>query len=194
MKRFFLAISLIPFLLSGCGGSSDSSEPVVEHSINVPINDVSLVEGSQFEIPIEIIKKTIVICKSNNEEIVTVSRDGVITALKEGETTISVSGGQDHFIVFVTVLPDTAKSSLQIVMPKNEFTLEIGDEYVLPLTVKYGNEVVNNPLLSYTYEVENIVSISSLIMTAKNEGTTKCVVTASLDELEVSESFTVTVY
>ena len=96
--------------------------------------------------------------------------------------------------MFVTVLKETSKSSLSIDMPKDEFTLKVDDEYELPLTVKYGLEAVKEPRLSYEYEVEEIVSITNLTVTALNAGTTKVVVTASYDDLEVSEIFTITVY
>lgn len=195
MKKLLLAILFFPFLLGGCNqqGGSGGNTPV-EHSINVPINEVSLVEGEQFEIPIEIIKKTIIICRSNDENIVTITHDGIITAIKEGETTISISGGQDNFIVFVTVLPNTAKDSLQIVMPKYDFTMQVNDTFLLPLTVKYGNEVISNPSLTYVFENEGIVSIENMTMSALAKGATKCVVTASYLDLEVSEIFNITVY
>ena len=194
MKRLFLALLSLPCLLLGGCNKSSGGEKEIEHSINVPINEVSLVEGHQFTIPIEIIKQTIVVCRSNDEEIATVTREGVITAIKEGETSISISGGQDHFIVFVTVFAESASDSLQIVMPKYDFTVQKGDTYTLPISVRYGNEEIDEAQLTYEYEVDNIISISSLTLTALNEGTTKCVVTASYDELEVSEIFTVTVY
>lgn len=194
MKKLLLAILSIPCLLLGGCNKSSKVDPPVEHSIDVSINEVSITEGEQYTIPIEIIKQTIVVCRSNDEEIATVTRDGVITAIKEGETTISISGGQDHFIVFVTVLAEVAQDSLQIVMPKQSFTLEKNDEFVLPLVVKYGNKEIKDPNLSYEYENEGIVSISSLTVTALKEGTTKCVVTATYEELSVSEIFTITVY
>ena len=195
MKRLFLTLLFIPSLLTGCGCSQDPVvPPAVEHYINVPTNTVTLTEGNEFTIPIEVIKPTIITCRSNDEEIATVTHEGLITAIKEGETTITISGGQDRFIVFVTVLAEPTKSSLSIVMPKKEFTLKVDDEFELPLTVKYGAEEVKEPVLTYVYEVEDIVSITDLTVTALAEGTTKVVVTASYDDLEVKEIFTITVY
>lgn len=195
MKRFLLSLLLIPFLLGGCNQNSGTTpKKEEEHSINVPINEVSLVEGSEFQIPVEILQQTSIIYRSNNEEIATVSRSGLITAIKEGETTISITGGIDRFILFVNVLADTAKSSLSIEMPKNSFTLAKDDQYVLPLVVKYGSDEVKEPVLSYRYGTEGIVSISSLTVSALKIGTTICVVTASYNKLEVSEIFSITVY
>lgn len=195
MKKFFLTLLFIPFLLGGCGSDNPGGgDTPVEHSIDVPISEVSIIEGHEFQIPIEVLKPTIVVCRSNNEEIATVTHNGLVTGVKEGETTINISGGQDHFIVFVTVLEETSKASLQITMPKYNFTLKAGDKYNLPITVKYGSSVIKDPALSYEFEKEGIVSISELTVTALLAGTTKCVVTALYNELEVSELFTLTVY
>ena len=193
MKKLFLTLLFIPALLTGCGGNSTPT-PVAEHCINVGINEVTLYEGDDFQIPIEVIKPAIIICRSNNEEIATVNHEGLINAISEGETSISISGGADRYLIFVTVLKETSKSSLSIDMPKKEFTLEVGDEYELPLKVKYGLEEIKEPRLSYEYEVEDIISIANLTISTLNVGYTKVVVTASYDDLEISEIFTVTVY
>ena len=193
MKKLFLTLLFIPALLTGCGNDTPVT-PVAEHCIDVGINEVTLFEGDEFQVPIEVIKPAIIICRSNNEEVAIVNHEGLITAVKEGETSISISGGADRYLVFVTVLKETSKSSLTIDMPKDEFTLKVDDEYELPLVVKYGLEEVKEPRLSYEYEVEDIVSINDLTVTALTEGTTKVVVTASYDDLEVKEIFTITVY
>ena len=72
--------------------------------------------------------------------------------------------------------------------------IEVNDEYILPLTVKYGNEIIENPSLSYTYENEGVVSIVGNVVTGLKEGETRCVVTASYEQKEVSKSFKITVY
>lgn len=193
MKKLFLSLLFIPALLTGCGENSTPT-PVAEHCINVGINEVTLYEGDDFQIPIEVIKPAIIICRSNNEEIATVNHEGLINAISEGETSISISGGADRYLIFVTVLKETSKSSLSIDMPKNEFTLEVGDEYELPLKVKYGLEEIKEPRLSYEYEIADIISITNYTISTLNVGYTKVVVTASYDDLEISEIFTVTVY
>ena len=196
MKKSLIMLLLIPFLLGGCKKkNSDNNQPTEEiHYIDVSVTEVSLHEGDEYQIPIEILKKTIVICQSNNENIATVTHVGLVTAIGQGETTITISGGKDRFIVFVTVSPEEAKNSLQIVMVKDSFTIQVNDEYALPLTVKLGSEVVANPSLSYTYEMEGIVTITGLVATGVAIGTTKCVVVASYNEMSISSSFTITVY
>lgn len=188
----------MPLLLVGCNQnnqSSGGSETVTDQYINVPITEVSLMEEKTYQIETQIIKaETLVFYSSNNEEIASVTDNGLVTANKVGETTINVRGGRDSYIVFITVTPYQAEASLQIILEKDTFTLEKDDEYILPLTVKLGNEIIDNPHLSYTYEVDGIVSIIGTTVTATMVGTTKCVATATYENKEVSKSFTITVY
>lgn len=214
MKKKLFATLLFPLLLSGCSfdffglfkkkdnsssqdSGKDSGEVTpqpTDHSINVIDTEISIEVGLQYQINIVELKKTIIICQSSNEEIASITQDGLVSALAPGEATISISGGQDRFNVFVTVLPPEAKDSLQIVMVKQSFTLSLGDEYTLPLTVKLGNQVIEDASLTYEYETEGIVSISGLDVTALTVGTTKCVVSASYNDMKASSSFVVSVY
>ena len=212
MKKKFFAILVFPLLLSGCSfdffglfkkknnnqnEGSDSGEVTPQqedHYISVTESEISMEVGLEYQINIVELKKTIIICQSSNENVASVTQSGLVTAKAPGEATISISGGKDRFNVFVTVLPPEAKDSLQIVMVKESFTIALGDEYTLPFTVKLGSQVIENASLSYEYETEGIVSISGLDVTALSVGTTKCVVTASYNELTTSSSFSITVY
>ena len=204
MKKLFLSLLLFPLVLGGCNWFKKKSneeqqnqeQEVVEeeHYIDVSTTELTLVIGEEYQIQITELKKTIILCQSNDDEVVTVTQSGFVTAVAPGETTITITGGKDRFIVFVTVLPPEAKDCLQIVMTKNTFTISLEDDYVLPINVKLGNEVVSNPTFSYTYETEGIVSIAGLNVTPLAAGTTKCVVTASYNDLSTSSIFTITVY
>ena len=202
MKKIFLSLMLVPLMLGGCNwfnknkNNEPEEEEVTEEEqyISVAETELSLEIGEQYQLQITQIKKTIILCQSNNDEVATVSRDGLVTAIAPGETTISVTGGKDRYVIFVNVLPPEAKDSLQIVMVKTSFTIALGDDYVLPFIVKLGNEVVESATLTYTYETSGIVSIAGLNVTTQSAGTTKCVVTASYNEYSASSSFTITVY
>lgn len=194
MKKLLLLAFIIPFILGGCNGSQNNPKES-EQYINVPVNQITLEEEQQYQIETEIIKKgTIVFYSSNNEEVASVNDDGLITAKQAGEATINIRGGRDIYSVFVTVIPYQAHDSLQIVLEKESFTIEVEDKFLLPLTVKHGNDVIENPSLTYTYQNKDIISISDLVVTGLSVGTTKCIVTASYNQEEVSKSFTVTVY
>lgn len=203
MKKMLLSMLLFPLILGGCSLFKKKSneqpqeeEQVVEDDryIDVSATELSLEVGEEYQIVITQLKKTIVLCQSNDESIAKITKEGLVTAVSPGETTLSISGGKDRYIIFVTVLPPEAKDSLQIVMVKTSFTISLDDEYTLPFIVKLGNEIVNNPTFTYAYEVENIVSITGLNVTPLSVGTTKCVVTATYNELSISSSFNITVY
>lgn len=193
MKKAFLSLLLVPFLLAGCSKSSKTSS--AEQYIQVDVVELTLMEDDTYQIETNIVKKgTIVFYSSANESIATVSDEGLITAIKAGETTITIRGGKDSYNIFLTVNPFQAHNSLQIVMEKESYILAVSDEYVLPLQVKKGNEVINDASLDFTIEKPSIISINGLTVTALNAGTTKCVVTASYQEEVVSKGFSITVY
>ena len=203
MKKLLLSMLLFPLILGGCSlfkkksneQPQEEEQVVVEDRyIDVSATELSLEVGEEYQIVITQLKKTIVLCQSNDESIAKITKEGLVTAVSPGETTLSISGGKDRYIIFVTVLPPEAKDSLQIVMVKTSFTISLDDEYALPFTVKLGNEIVNNPTFTYAYEVEGIVSIIGLNVTPLSVGTTKCVVTATYNELSISSSFNITVY
>ena len=81
-----------------------------------------------------------------------------------------------------------------IVLDKDSFTLAVNDTFNLPISVKLGNEIINDALISYTIGNPQVVSISNNVVTALSAGTTKCVATASYLEEEVSKGFNITVY
>ena len=192
MKKLLLALLLIPFLLVGCKKSSKTSS---EQYINVEVSELTLMEDDTYQIETTIIKTgTIVFYSSQNSNIATVNDDGLITAVKAGETTITVRGGKDSYNIFVTVNPFQAHDSLQIVLEKESYTLAVNDEYLLPLQVKFGNQVVEDVALDFEIENPAVIGINGLIVKALSVGTSKCVVTASYREEVVSKGFNVTVY
>lgn len=194
MKKRLLMLLLIPFLL-GCKNNKESSVAPAEQYINVPVEELTLMEDDTYQIETEIIKAgTIVFYSSMNEEVATVTDDGLITAIKEGSTDIVVRGGKDTFNIYVEVLQFQAKDSLQIVLDKESFTLGVGDDYLLPLKVMMGNTVINDAALTFDISDTTVASINNLTITALSAGTTKCVATAKYGQEEVSKGFNITVY
>ena len=197
MKKLLLALFTLPFILLGCNKQSGGHKPAPtpEQYINVRVSQVTLEELETYQIDTEIlVPNTIVFYSSNNKNVATVTDNGLVTAIAPGETSINIRGGKDYYSVFVTVTTYQAKDSFQVVLSKKKFNLEVNDTFVLPLVVKYGNEVVNDYTVSYLYENEGVVSIADKVMTALNVGTTRVVVNATYNNQQASESFVVTVY
>ena len=115
MKKLLLSLLLIPFLLVGCKSSGKKSDTKTDQYINVVVNEVSIMEEDTYQIQTEIIKKgTIVFYSSADESIASVTDAGLITALSAGETTVTVRGGKDSFVIFVDtdLIPCTLFASI----------------------------------------------------------------------------------
>ena len=103
MKKLFLSLMLVPLMLGGCNwfkkdkNKEPEEEEVIEEEqyISVAETELSLEIGEQYQLQITQIKKTIIICQSNNDAVATVTQSGLVTAVAPGETTISVTGGRD---------------------------------------------------------------------------------------------------
>lgn len=195
MKKLLFTLLLTPFLLMGCNKQKPSQESQVsDEYINVLTQEIEIMEDESYQIQVEILRKgTIVFYSSSNDSIASVSDEGLVTGVSSGETAITVRGGKTSYVIPVLVTPYQAKDSLQIVLDKDAFTIAQNDEYVLPLTTKVGNDEVNAEL-SYEIEDNTIISITDKTIKGLKVGTTRCLVTATYFEEEVSKSFTVTVY
>ena len=194
MKKLFVTLLIVPFLF-GCKNKKNNVVPA-EQYIKVSVEELSLMEDDTYQINTEIVKSgTIVFYSSADESIATVSESGLISAIKQGETSITIRGGKDTYTIFLEVLPYQAKDSLQIVLPKDSYVLAVNDTYTLPLEIKVGNAPVNDVVPSFSFENENIASIDEdFLITAKAIGSTKCLIAASYQQQVVNKSFTVIVY
>ena len=196
-KLIFLTLLLTPFLLTGCNNNKQETSQesqVSDEYIKVLTEEINIMEEDSYQIQVEILRKgTIVFYSTSNEDIATVSDDGLVKGVSTGEAMITVRGGKNSYVIPVFFFFYQAKDSLQIVLDKDSFTIAKDDEYVLPLITKVGNEPVNAEL-SFDIEDNTIISINDKIVKGLKAGTTKCLVTATYFEEEVSKSFTVTVY
>lgn len=196
MKRLLPLLLILPSCLVGCN-NTNSETTVTSHEdyINVSTREVSVMEGKTFQIEVEILKpRTIVFYSSSDTSVATVDENGLITGIKEGQTTIIVRGGRDSIAIDVVVTPYQAEEVLQITLVKTSFTLQVGDVFTLPFVVRKGNTIIEDA--SFSYEVGNpsIVSFAGKEATALSVGTSKCVATASKDGEKASIGFTIAVY
>lgn len=196
MKKQLILCALFSFLLIGCQNNNQKSQTSVEQVINLDVASISIHEEETYQLNVEIIKKgTIIFYSSADENVATVDDDGLVTGIAKGETTVTVRGGNNTFYISVEVLPYEAAAALEINMEKDTYTLAKDDEYVLPITVSYGNQDVTSEV-TFSYEIENtnVVSFNGLVATALNAGTSKCVVTATYLQQQASKGIEITVY
>lgn len=140
-KQMLLTTVVTSLLLAGCGGAS---APVNPTGITLNETSVSLVEGNTKQLvatvtPDDASDKTVTWSVIEGSEFVSVSNDGLVTAIKPGNATVEAK----------TVNALTATCSFQVlkneVLPtsvsldKNEINLVIGDTVQLNATVKPDN-------------------------------------------------------
>jgi len=132
-----------------------------------------------------------------NEEVVTVS-EGVITAVAEGTTTITVSYGENEVTVEVTVTDEVVvpEPVVTLSVDKTELDLTTGDTDTLTVTQTTtpaeGEATDVDVTADATYSVANeeVATVSEGVVTAVAEGTTT--ITVSYGENEVTVEVTVT--
>ena len=118
---------------------------------------------------------------------------GLISTVDLGTTNVIVRGGRDTFIIPVEVCRVEPVDSLQIVLPRENFYIDVDDEFILPISTKLGNELVE---ATYAYEIEDetCISIDKNIVKGLKSGSSKVVATAKYNNEEVRKGFVVTVY
>lgn len=191
MKKHFLSLLVLPFLLVGCGSKTPSKRDSVlvlnESKITIP-------EDSTFQLEVvENSLSNLVFWYSKDEDVATIDDDGLVTAIKEGSTIAYAQCGQTVAKCLVVVTPYEAKEELSISLPKDSYALNTGDIFDLPVTVKYGKEEVAVSF-TYTYENEGIVSIYNNQVIGMAKGETAVIITASYQSYQATTMVNITVY
>jgi hypothetical protein len=85
--------------------------------------------------------------------------DGLVTANKVGQTTVTVSAGEYSKKCYVTVIPDQEVPVLSVVNAHNGvINLNVDDEYNLKFTVSFAGEHVEAQV-SFTSSDEQVVAV-----------------------------------
>ena len=151
--------------------------PVIE--LELDKDAITLVEGEEATLtatvkPDNATNKT-VIWESSDTDVATV-RDGIITAVKEGEATVTVTT-EDRGLTMkcqVTVLAKVITVS-EVTLDKASVSLVEGEETTLTATVTPDN--ATNKKVSWTSSDNNVASVSDGKVTALKPGTATITVT-----------------
>ena len=195
MKKKLFSLLLLPFLFA-CSSISYQEDPKkeVEKYIEVSTDKISIPLDGTYQLEVTIIEEyTIVFYSSEDENIVTIDDKGLISTVNYGETSVVVRGGKDTYVIPVEVIEQSTVDALQIVLPRDSYNIEVDDVYVLPISTKLGNEVVDATI---TYEIEDstVISINNNVIKGLKSGASKVVATATYNDEEVSKGFVINVY
>lgn len=187
-----------------CGKFSDTCNVIVD-KINIckeneSVTSVSMVKDSMQPLTAKWeVQEGLpsVVWKSNNTSIATVSAEGVLTAVSEGTTTISVTSGVFSTTIMVTVTStsieeDDEEEEIQITLSvANASSLKsmiVGQ--VVSTSVSYGPDTLTDASVAYRSSNSNVVSVtSSGIVTAKAAGS--ATLTVTLSSLQGTKTVTV---
>lgn len=149
---YMLVVGLISIGLVACGGS-----------ITIDIDDlnVSVIEGGTYQIDFDTNDSKGLQFESGNQTILTVNASGLITALAEGETTVTVSSKDDPEVkVVITV---TVSKNYTLTVPSTTMIVKVGESKDVVFTA--------NDTVTFTSGNQNIFTVSEAgLITGISEG------------------------
>ena len=197
----FFAMLLCAFCFSACKqeepvDSSSTSEVKESSAIAFVQNEITLAIGDSVQAEIETSKKNVFIFWSiRDENLATVSNDGVITALAEGETICYAEFAGERAMCLVKIVAPQAKPLLSISLPYAEefVTLYVGDSLSINVDVKLGDSVVNNAQVEYEIAQTDIAYIEGGKVVGEKAGTTTILIQATYENQNATAILTVNV-
>ena len=180
-KLFLLALA--SSLLFSCGEEKTSSNENSDDSLtqvdSIELNSskITLRIGQTFLLTSS---KKGVAYSSNNENVASVDKDGLILARTNGNAIIKVSLG-DIFALAEVIVTDEAEETLSIEFSTTDIALYEGESLTLSPIVKYGNKVLKDIEIVYGSEDENVASFLSSKIEAKSFGNTRVYATSTYE-------------
>ncbi|MCD4827589.1 MAG: Ig-like domain-containing protein [Acholeplasmataceae bacterium] len=172
-KRGVLSLSFlfVLFVLFSCG-----------KEITVSVDDLAVTMKTGETYQIEVGANDSVVFESSDEDVLTISESGLVTALSVGSANVKVISKSDEAI-FVTIVV-TVESSVEITTTQSEYTLKTGETVDLSYTA--------NSDVSLSSSDEAIFTISGDTITGVSEGVATLTITSTTDTT-VFEEISVTV-
>lgn len=156
-----LIILMIIFSMGG-KGSSNKKETSKE---------ISLSTGGDYEISYKPSEYT---WTSTDKDVALIDDSGKISALKEGNTTITITTDDEIIVYKIRVTVDESQLEITSVkMEKNTIELELGGSYTMP--VKYYPENARDNTLNWFSSNEKVVTVENGVIKVVGAGT--CMVT-----------------
>lgn len=191
ISALFAAIVIMP-IFHACGGTSDTSGdteiPVASISISQATAEMVIGETAQLRAtitPSNATDKTI-IWASSKQSVATIDQNGLVTAVSEGESTITVSAGGKNATCLVTVSsPIVPVSSIEL--DKNLVIMQVGTEVNLIATVLPSNATDNT--VSWSSSDNAIATVDN--GTVKGVSSGEAIITARAGEQSATCKVTV---
>lgn len=192
IKRFisFLCVVVVACFAASCkkGGSASESgnpEPTSEATITLSVTQIELSLEETFKIEATVAesrKGSLVFWSVRDKDVAEVTDDGVVKGIGVGNTILYAQCGDYTALCAVTVLPYEAPEDLTIVLPKTEYSLNVGDKYELPLKARFGKDYADGVSFKFQTDGDAIVVVGRGSITANKQGSVKVLITATYVE------------
>lgn len=157
----------------------DDGKTVHAESITLNQESINLEIGETYLLMAEILPENTtnksVSWLSSDEEIVTIDEDGYVTAVGEGEATITAFAENDIFVLCDVTVKSKEEDNYEIALDMSNAVLSIGETLQLSETITPDNYVSD---IEWSSSNENVATVNNGLVTAISDGET--VITAKL--------------
>lgn len=165
MKRIVCCIVSILLGLAcfvACTNATETSSSET-YNLHVAQSEITLSVGESVQLEATLDLEGVYIFWSvRDEDIATVSDEGLITGVSEGETICYASFGGEKAMCLVKVLGESAKPLLSATTPYTEgITLYVGDSFDPLISAKLGDEACKDAKVSYEVSAADVVSVEN---------------------------------
>lgn len=201
MKRLLCVIIALTCLLCffSCGkGKEDSSSSSEGKNGTIAFvqNEVTISIGESVQVEVETTKKNVFIFWSiRDENLATVSDDGVITGLAEGQTICYAEFAGERVMCLVKIVSPQAMPLLSISVPYEgeSVTLYVGDSLAINAIVRLGDSVVTDAQVEYEITQTDIVQVEGNELVGEKVGEATVLIRATYENQVASLTLTVKV-
>ena len=200
IKKLFI-LPLLACTLFGCKKDEKPKDPdpiieVIEPTLELPYSElVVMMDKEPIQIQYTLLKKGFISFTSSDTNVARVDRNGIVTAVSEGITIISLKRGEYVATIKVIVVPYAPDSFLKIELANPNLKLLVNDTYTPNYIVKYGSASVDSSEISFTYLYYNneIISVENNIIKGLAPGNSDVLVSASYNSTISYYTFSVTI-
>ena len=196
LSKTIIPLLLFSTLMCGCKKNTPSEDVPEESPIKLSQTSITLSEDKTFQLEAiisEEIKGKMLFWTMRDEQIATVE-NGLVTAIKEGNTICTVQCGQYSAKCAVNVTAFEPEKALQIHLTKTSFNLNVNDIFDLPITVSFGEQMVTDYTLTGEAVDQSIAKIENNAIVALAAGSTEIVLSATYAENICLDVITVNVF
>ena len=195
-----LAMLFSIFCFSACGGGDNKQESTggddSQSTIAFVNNEITLAVGESVQAEVITANSNIFVFWSiRDSHIATISSNGVITGVQEGQTICWAEFGGEKAVCMVTVTAKEAEPMLSVTVPyeDNNVTLYVGDTVDLKASVKLGDTTIEDAQVTYEVSQSGIVSVENGKITGTAAGETIITISANYQGKSTSVVVNVTV-